>query len=201
MKKKIAFIHLFFIVIALGMKVYQLTGPNLIWNMFLALVSLDFILLAYVSKSKLLKGLFTILWFFFYPNTFYMVTDIIHMHFASTVLYDRHSMILFMLYVPSIFFGALSGIEGVRVLLKIIPIPNTWLRGIFYSFLSFVASLAIHIGRYARLNSWDIFTRPRLVIDEILAVLTWDAFVFVVGFTCIQVMCLVFMDDGGYKKR
>lgn len=195
MSKKFTFIHLFFLVIAAGMVYYKLTGPDLIWNMLLALISLDFAYLAYRSKSKAIRFIFALLWLLFYPNTFYMVTDIIHMHFAGSVLYDKHSLNLFMLYVPSIFFGALSGIEGVRILMKVYPISNVWLRGIFYSVLSFVSSLAIHIGRYARLNSWDVFTRPGVVIDEILAVLSWDAFVFVIGFTCIQVMCLVFMDD------
>ncbi len=45
-----------------------------------------------------------------------MVTDIVHMHFANTVLWQRESMILFMLYVPSIFFGVMAGVESVRLI-------------------------------------------------------------------------------------
>ncbi|WP_153057160.1 DUF1361 domain-containing protein, partial [Streptococcus suis] len=45
---------------------------------------------------------------------------------------------------------------------------------------------------YARLNSWDIFTRPTVVIDEMLAVISWDALPFILGFTFIQIMVLVF---------
>ncbi|HEO7061234.1 TPA: DUF1361 domain-containing protein, partial [Streptococcus agalactiae] len=42
MKVKLFAIHLFFIVISFGIKYYHLQGPNLIWNMTLALIALDF---------------------------------------------------------------------------------------------------------------------------------------------------------------
>jgi len=38
MKVKLFAIHLFFIVISFGIKYYHLQGPNLIWNMTLALI-------------------------------------------------------------------------------------------------------------------------------------------------------------------
>lgn len=105
-----------------------------------------------------------------------MVTDIVHMHFANTVLWQRESMILFMLYVPSIFFGVMAGVESVRLIFSAFSIKSYWLKLFMISGLSLLSSFAIHIGRYARLNSWDIFTRPTVVIDEMLAVISWDAF-------------------------
>ena len=42
MAKKIVFVHLFFGGIAFGIYHYHLEGPDLVWNMFLALVALDF---------------------------------------------------------------------------------------------------------------------------------------------------------------
>lgn len=194
MLKKVAIIHLFFLVIAAGIAYYNFSGPNLTWNMLLALVSLDFMVVAYYIRPKWLKLIPVLLWFFFYPNTFYMVTDIIHMHFAGTVLYERSSMILFMLYVPSILFGVMVGLESVSIFSRLYSMKSLPLRTGFYVLLSLISSFAIHIGRYARLNSWDIFTRPLIVIQEILAVISWDAFIFVIGFTCIQVMCLIFVD-------
>ncbi len=121
-----------------------------------------------------------------------MVTDIVHMHFANTVLWQRESMILFMLYVPSIFFGVMAGVESVRLIFSAFSIKSYWLKLFMISGLSLLSSFAIHIGRYARLNSWDIFTRPTVVIDEMLAVISWDALPFILGFTFIQIMVLVF---------
>lgn len=193
--KKNVFIHLFFIIITAGMFRYSVEGPNLVWNMFLALAALDFAILSHSSRNFFLKVLFAILWLFFYPNTFYMVTDIVHMHFASTVLWQRASMILFMLYVPSILFGVMTGVESVRLIFKSFALRSYWLRLFLIGGLSFLSSFAIHIGRYARLNSWDIFTRPMLVINEMIEVVSWAALPFILGFTFIQIMVLVFAED------
>lgn len=199
MAKKIVFVHLFFGGIAFGIYHYHLEGPDLVWNMFLALVALDFSLVSYYISKKVVRGLGAILWLFFYPNTFYMLTDIVHMQFTSTVLWNKTSLILYMLYVSSILFGVLCGIESVKNIVLTFKLKNYYLRLLFIGVLSFISSFAIHIGRYARLNSWDIFTRPKTVISEIIDVVSWDAVHFVLGFTFIQILCLVFLDRENFK--
>ena len=199
MAKKIVFVHLFFGGIAFGIYHYHLEGPDLVWNMFLALVALDFSFVSYYISKKVVRGLGAILWLFFYPNTFYMLTDIVHMPFTSTVLWNKTSLILYMLYVSSILFGVLCGIESVKNIVLTFKLKNYYLRLLFIGVLSFISSFAIHIGRYARLNSWDIFTRPKTVISEILDVVSWDAVHFVLGFTFIQILCLVFLDRENFK--
>ena len=193
--KKNILIHLFFLMISSGLYFYNLREPDLVWNMFLALVALDFAILSKANKGWPIKILSALLWLFFYPNTFYMVTDIVHMHFTSTVLWERESMILFMLYVPSIFFGVMAGVESLRQIFASFEIKSYWLRLVLIAGLSFLSSFAIHIGRYARLNSWDIFTRPMVVVQEMLAVISWAALPFILGFTFIQIMVLVFAEE------
>ncbi len=195
MFKKLSLIHLFFLVIAFGIRYYNLSGPDLIWNMVLALIALDFAVITVVIKKKLLRVLAGGMWLFFYPNTFYMLTDIVHMHFTSTVLWDKQSLILYLLYVSSILFGMLCGIESFNLITGVLRLNSYILRLLFIGGLSFVSSFAIHIGRYARLNSWDIATRPMTVIHELVEVVSWDALHFVLGFTFIQVLCLVFLDN------
>ncbi|MCI7677674.1 MULTISPECIES: DUF1361 domain-containing protein [Streptococcus] len=195
MFKKLSLIHLFFLVIAFGIRYYNLSGPDLIWNMVLALIALDFAVITVVIKKKLLRVLAGGMWLFFYPNTFYMLTDIVHMHFTSTVLWDKQSLILYLLYVSSILFGVLCGIESFNLITGVLRLNSYILRLLFIGGLSFVSSFAIHIGRYARLNSWDIATRPMTVIHELVEVVSWDALHFVLGFTFIQVLCLVFLDN------
>lgn len=199
MVKKNAIVHFFFGVISLGIYYYHLEGPDLIWNMFLALVALDFSLIPYFIKNKAVKVVAAILWLFFYPNTFYMLTDIVHMNFTSSVLWDKSSLILYMLYVSSILFGVLCGIESVKNIVVTFKVKNYYIRMFFIAVLSFVSSFAIHIGRYARLNSWDIFTRPTVVIKEILDVISWNALHFVLGFTFLQLLCLIFLDRENFK--
>lgn len=199
MAKKIIFIHLFFGFIAFGIYHYHLEGPDLVWNMFLALLALDFSLFSYYTEQKMVRCGSGLLWLFFYPNTFYMLTDIVHMNFTDSVLWNKTSLILYMLYVSSILFGVLCGIESVKNIVLTFKLKNYYLRLLFIGVLSFISSFAIHIGRYARLNSWDIFTRPKTVISEILDVVSWDAVHFVLGFTFIQILCLVFLDRENFK--
>lgn len=199
MAKKIIFIHLFLGFIAFGIYHYHLEGPDLVWNMFLALLALDFSLFSYYTEQKMVRCGSGLLWLFFYPNTFYMLTDIVHMNFTDSVLWNKTSLILYMLYVSSILFGVLCGIESVKNIVLTFKLKNYYLRLLFIGVLSFISSFAIHIGRYARLNSWDIFTRPKTVISEILDVVSWDAVHFVLGFTFIQILCLVFLDRENFK--
>lgn len=195
MTKKITFIHIFFFIITLLIKWYHLSGPDLVWNMFLALVALDFAFLTYYFKNNILKLLSGLIWLFFYPNTFYMLTDIVHIHFTATILSDRTSMIYYILYMSSILFGVMCGLTSIQVLFKTYTIKRYELRLLFLSVLSFVSSFAIHIGRYARLNSWDIVTKPQVVVHELLEVLNWNAVPFVLGFTFLQILCLVFLEN------
>lgn len=114
MAKKNVLIHVFFGIISFGIYYYHLRGPDLVWNMFLALLALDFSLLSYCIKQKVVRWSSGLLWLFFYPNTFYMLTDIVHMNFTDSVLWNKTSLILYMLYVSSILFGVLCGIESVK---------------------------------------------------------------------------------------
>ena len=201
MKKKIILIHLFFAVISLGIKYYQVSGPDLVWNMFLALVAFEFAALVYFVKQPIVKLFLALFWFFFYPNTFYMLTDIVHMNFTSTVLWEKTSLILYMLFVSSILFGVLSGTESVKVMFKSFKVTSYPLRLALICALSVISSFAIHIGRYARLNSWDILTRPKVVIDELASVWsTGTAAYFVLGFTFLQILTLVFLEDETLNK-
>lgn len=194
MLRKLVLIHLCFIVLATSMLYINFSGPNLIWNMTLALVALNSAVLAKVTKKWYFRFPALLIWFIFYPNTFYMLTDIVHMHFTSTVLWERTSMILFMLYVPSILLGVFSGVLSVRYAFEALQLRHSYIRLVVIVLLSGLSSFAIHIGRYARLNSWDIFTRPAVVVNEILAVVSREALPFILGFTFIQIMVLIFME-------
>ena len=68
--------------------------------------------------------------------------------------------------------------------------------GIFGSFLS---SLAIYIGRYDRLNSWDLVSHPTLVFERLAAALQRERLLFILGFTFIQIMSLVFLTKNQSK--
>lgn len=195
MKNKLLISHLFFFIISGAIVYFQIEERYLIWNMFLALLALDFSFCLNRFKNSVLALLLGLLWFFFYPNTFYMLTDMVHMDFVTSVFSDPRSLILYFLFLASILFGVLCGAESISQVFKRFNVKDFYVKLILMLLLSFVSSVAIHLGRYARLNSWDMALRPMLVIDELTKVFSQNALPFILGFTFLQVMVLLFFNQ------
>ena len=193
--RKPILIHIFFLLIAFVVYIQGITaqGPDLIWNMILALIAYDAAVLTTISKKqKWLYPLLLVVWLAFYPNTFYMLTDLGHMTWVGDTLWNPVSMRLFMAFVPSILFGVYCGIESWNILRERWK-WTWWLDMLVVAALSYLSSLAIYIGRYDRLNSWDLVTRPQLVVQKLLETFQKDRLVFILGFTFIQIMTLLFL--------
>ena len=191
--RKPIIIHLFFLIIAGLIYFLGIKGPDLTWNMILALIAYDFAL----ATSKLTKRLFVylsaILWLAFFPNTFYMLTDIIHMVWVGGTLWDQHIMVQYMAFVFSILFGVLCGIESWLLIRRHFRL--SWKQVyLIVPILSGISAMAISIGRYERFNSWNLVTNPLAVVHTIIDTVSWQRFPFVLGFTFIQILCLIFLD-------
>ena len=199
--RKPILIHIFFLLIAFVVYIQGITaqGPDLIWNMILALIAYDAAVLTTISKKqKWLYPLLLVVWLAFYPNTFYMLTDLVHMTWVGDTLWNPVSMRLFMAFVPSILFGVYCGIESWNILRERWK-WTWWLDMLVVAALSYLSSLAIYIGRYDRLNSWDLVTRPQLVVQKLLETFQKDRLVFILGFTFIQIMTLLFLSRENKK--
>ena len=199
--RKPIWIHIFFLLIAFVVYIHGITvqGPDLIWNMILALIAYDAAVLTTISKKqKWLYPLLLVVWLAFYPNTFYMLTDLVHMTWVGDTLWNPVSMRLFMAFVPSILFGVYCGIESWNILRERWK-WTWWLDMLVVAALSYLSSLAIYIGRYDRLNSWDLVTRPQLVVQKLLETFQKDRLVFILGFTFIQIMTLLFLSRENKK--
>jgi len=199
--RKVITVHLFFL--ALSFLVYMegiaKTGPDLIWNMMLALIAYDFAVLTRYFKQAWLFPILFILWLVFYPNTFYMITDIVHMHWVGDTLWNRASLHLFMVFVPSILFGIYCGIESWLILLERFKF-SWWTELLATLVLSVISSMAIYIGRYDRLNTWDIVSNPGQVVQKLLETFQRERLLFILGFTFIQFMSLVFLSQNNKKS-
>lgn len=199
--RKVITVHLFFL--ALSFLVYMegiaKTGPDLIWNMMLALIAYDFAVLTRYFKQAWLFPVLFILWLVFYPNTFYMITDIVHMHWVGDTLWNRASLHLFMVFVPSILFGIYCGIESWLILLERFKF-SWWTELLATLVLSVISSMAIYIGRYDRLNTWDIVSNPGQVVQKLLETFQRERLLFILGFTFIQFMSLVFLSQNNKKS-
>lgn len=199
--KKHVLVHLFFLVIS-ALVYWQgipTAGPDLVWNMVLALVAYDAAVIANYVKNKWLVWPVLLIWLVFYPNTFYMITDLVHMDWVGKTLWNRASLKLFMAFVPSILFGVMCGIASWNMIVERLRL-NWLVRHISIVVLSFISSMAIYIGRYDRLNSWDLVSNPSEVYHRLIGALQPERLLFILGFALIQTMCLVFLDHSTNKK-
>jgi uncharacterized membrane protein len=96
-------------------------------------------------------------WLLFIPNSFYIITDLVHFTHIRTAPKWFDLLLIFSFAWNGILCGIISlrRVESLMILL----------RGKQFSvFLVFVVmwlcSFGIYIGRFLRYNSWDIITNP-----------------------------------------
>ena len=149
----------------------------LLWDLFLAWipygVSCVILLVSTSTSSKLwLFAIFPLgaLWLVFFPNAPYILTC--YAHFSWVGFFHENGFTLqpwydFILFSSFILCGVLVGLASLRIIHIIIEkylgkIVG-WAAVIIFNFLS---AWAIYIGRFIRLNSWDIKT-PEVLLPYI----------------------------------
>ncbi|WIF95852.1 DUF1361 domain-containing protein [Caminicella sporogenes] len=163
----------------------------LIWNIFLAWLPLVFsvLLLKNIKKKRpVIIFLLSFLWLIFYPNAPYIVTDIIHLSrykFYLAVSYELnfnknikiwYDFILIMIFV---FTGYILGFLSLNINHKIVKERlGSTLGWLFIVIISFLSGFAIYLGRFLRLNSWEIISNPRMLIITVLNSIHMESLIF-----------------------
>jgi uncharacterized membrane protein len=139
----------------------------LIWNLFLAFIpygistKLKTINIDNIPKIKLVLLLF--IWLLFLPNAPYIITDFIHLHHSKSTLVWLDTFLLFT-YAST---GLLLTITSLNDIYKIIKIKWNLKHANYFSFfVTFLCGFGIYLGRFLRLNSWDVFTAPITVLKK-----------------------------------
>lgn len=139
----------------------------LFWNLFLAWVPLIAAALAFASARRgggpLVVALVAV-WLLFFPNAPYLLTDFIHLHGngPSPLWYDA-------LMLSSFAWTALMlGLVSLYLVHAIVGQKAGAAAGWFVVVCVLgLASFGVYLGRFARFNSWDVVTRPHLVLSVI----------------------------------
>lgn len=146
-------------------------GLGLLWNVGLALAPLPVFEIARRQKNALLKGVLMLIWVLLLPNTFYMLTDLIHVpprmewvgappEGGGTAVqhspFLREWTLLLILGVGA-FFAAMLGCRALRAFEESLPARiGPMGRQVGIAALSLLCGVGIYIGRFLRFNSWDI---------------------------------------------
>jgi uncharacterized membrane protein len=135
----------------------------LVWNLALAWVPFVAALaLDDVRSTPLgLQLPLLVLWFVFFPNAPYLVTDLIHIDPADTTAIGILGDAAVVSVAP---VGLALGFSSLMLVERAVRERFGGRTALAVAVLSLLAaSLGIYLGRVVRLNSWDLLTRPRVV--------------------------------------
>ena len=144
---------------------------GLIWNLFLAWIPF---MLAYFAHSVpwrratlyLILPLIAFLWLIFFPNAPYMLTDLQDLARRATGAPLWYDVII---VVWCTWTGMLLGVISLYLMQDLVVRTFNRMTGwVFVFVISALSSFGIYIGRFVRLNSWDILQNPSETAQEIL---------------------------------
>lgn len=141
----------------------------LFWNLLLAWLPVLFAWLLIRSlKDRTWKEplpmLLTVLWVSFLPNSFYLMSDLIHLKDTGEIglLFDT------VLFLSCIWNGAVAGMLSLvwvhRAVLRRRPAA---FAARLITFVLAITSFAIYLGRSLRWNTWDLLVNPAGLLFDI----------------------------------
>lgn len=161
----------------------RITHVYLIWNLLLAwlpyLISLGALRLSRMEapgRRRLLVGLVSIAWLVFYPNSPYIFTDFIHVARRSHLLagwtewLTPNSLLWYdvILNTTFAFIGHFIGLISMSIVHS--ALRRCWGRRTSWSFIIpaiLLSGFGVYLGRFVRLNSWDLFLHPLKTMGRI----------------------------------
>jgi uncharacterized membrane protein len=135
----------------------------LIWNLFLAWIPMGFALLAREhQKEETNPGwrfvAFGAAWLLFFPNAPYIFTDIIHL----TRFYS-HFWVDLMLILINALTGLVIGFVSLYIMQSAVRrMAGELTSWLFIAAVALLSGFGIYLGRFLRLNSWDVIAPGKM---------------------------------------
>jgi len=132
------------------------------WNLFLAWVPVGAALLFYGLAARpsrnwaFLLGA-AVIWFLFFPNAPYIVTDLVHLREAPPVPYWYDIICVMAFAQTGLFLGYLS----LYLMQEVIRAwMGRWVGWLFALAMLGASAFGVYLGRFLRWNSWDLLRNP-----------------------------------------
>lgn len=141
----------------------------LAWNLFLAWVPYGCAvairgLHARRARAVALVALFA-LWLGFLPNAPYLVTDFVHLRYrdGAPLWFDALMLASFA------WAGVGLGVSSLQICASVVRARAARLRHAFVPLVALLTGFGIYLGRFVRLNTWDVATHPGTVLTQVLS--------------------------------
>ena len=143
------------------------------WNLFLAFLALAFVYASLRFKNKILSFIMIGFGVLFAPNTIYITTDLAHLFRQWNQINSVLRPFLLIQYVIFIPLGIIVFLLTIKEIEKFYEkyFSKKYLR-LFLICLNFIIAFGVVIGRVQRANSWHVFTKPLVVLNNVIKTLT-----------------------------
>lgn len=173
----------------------------LVWNVFLAFIPFVFTILLdkKIINKKIPVIITLLLWLFFFPNSMYIITDLIYINTENFVsnpgpyspaiyLQDTSSYLaMFHIYLGGV-IGLLYGFKSLSVLYEYSKRNAIGkYRDIAVILVFILSAFAIYIGRFFRYNSWDFF-RVYSILKDFFTTFSFFTVFFIVSYSILLVI-------------
>ncbi len=168
---------------------------GLVWNLMLAWIPFGLSYLAYVLAwwrlpLYVIVPAFALPWLIFFPNAPYILTDLQHLGQASGAVPAWYDVIMLIWFSWT---GMLMGVVSLNMMQEIIRRRAGRTVGwIFALAVALLSSMGIYVGRFIRLNSWDILSHPGVAATNIFDWLG-DPSLRSVGFIALYTLFFIFV--------
>ncbi|MFT9412321.1 DUF1361 domain-containing protein [Liquorilactobacillus hordei] len=171
----------------------------LLLNTFLGYIPIEIAMHINSQKKTPVLVVLTVLWFLFYPNAPYVITDLFHLamlnpYNSSTGLmeFNLHLWLKFTNLVTSALGCSLMGFWSLEHVADTILIKfKLWSKTnkiFLVSTLIIFSSVGIYIGRFLRLHTAYLFIDPKEVVSELIQMWNPRMLVFIGFMTIIQLI-------------
>lgn len=189
----------FIILITLSLTYFSHILPFMTLNLILAYIPFELCFLLKLFKPHKayewpLFILFGMIFVLMVPNTFYMVTDMIHLNQFS---FDFRSGLVLMEWAHFSFLVAGVCLALYCLCLMFLELDDftthVWLNRVLVFALMFLDGLGIYIGRFLRFHSVYLINEPSRIFTLVWQQFDLNAFIFILFMVLLQGLLYLFM--------
>ena len=176
------------LIVASYIRSSNITYFFLAWNLFLAWVPLFFAKIwTHRLRLKPLKKWKSVsmfgFWLLFFPNSPYIITDLVHLNTRFNPSVWSDTLLLF----SCAFTGLIVGLYSLHVVHKVLEQYFSFIKTWLIIITSLVLTgFGIYLGRVQRWNSWDLFINPfNLIHDVFIQLSNPQAIKMTIGFSAL----------------
>ena len=139
----------------------------LVWNLFLAWIpfAVSSLFTGEPGQPKWKQIPALCIWFLFFPNALYIITDLIHLDEDTDIPKWFDAVLLFSASLLGLIMAFISLYRVENLLLRYVQKKRV---ALIMPALLFTGSFGVYLGRFLRWNSWDIVRNPARLLSEIV---------------------------------